>query len=162
MILYNLPDEWRLNRRIYKQMLLKFFPDYFSGIPWQKDCSPIEKRTSTGIITKRENKNRKQLVLFGASSLGIKAIEVLKYEHDSIYFCDNDKKKWGHFIKGIKIISPFMLKKLSRISEIKVFITSMYWREKVHAADMGYKQIEVFLQLEIIVTMIDGLDARNL
>lgn len=145
--IYSLPDEWRLNRRIYKQMLLKFFPDYFSGIPWQKDCSPIEKRTSTGIITKRENKNRKQLVLFGASSLGIKAIEVLKYEHDSIYFCDNDKKKWGHFIKGIKIISPFMLKKLSRISEIKVFITSMYWREiSSQLLDLGITNFEVFQQ----------------
>lgn len=131
-----------------KEMLLKFFPKYFSEIPWQRSCSPISEGTSIGITTKKENKNSKQLVLFGASTQGIKALEVFNYEYDSIFFYDNNREKWGKFIKGIEVISTFLLKKLSRSGEVKVSITSMYWREiRSQLLDLGITNFEVFQKL---------------
>ncbi|PHZ58383.1 hypothetical protein CRG86_010150 [Photobacterium leiognathi] len=34
-LLYSLPDSWRLNGRIYQDMLIKYYPEYFENIPWQ-------------------------------------------------------------------------------------------------------------------------------
>ena len=38
---YSLPNKLRFNSYIYNKMLLKFFPDTFKHIPWQKTGSPI-------------------------------------------------------------------------------------------------------------------------
>lgn len=40
---YSLPDELRLNSRIYNAMLMSRFPDFYRKIPWQKICTPIGK-----------------------------------------------------------------------------------------------------------------------
>lgn len=37
----SIPDEYRLNNRIYSRALLKMFPDFFIDIPWQKTGRPI-------------------------------------------------------------------------------------------------------------------------
>lgn len=34
--IYSLPDEYRKDNKIYSAMLLKFFPNFFKDIPWQK------------------------------------------------------------------------------------------------------------------------------
>ena len=34
-IIYSLPDEYREGNKLYKEMLLKNFPDFFKDIPWQ-------------------------------------------------------------------------------------------------------------------------------
>ena len=34
-IIYSLPDEYREGNKLYKEMLLKKFPDFFKDIPWQ-------------------------------------------------------------------------------------------------------------------------------
>jgi hypothetical protein len=39
-LLFSLPDEYRLNNRLYSSMLQKFFPDFFKTIPWQKTGKP--------------------------------------------------------------------------------------------------------------------------
>ena len=41
--IYSLPNEMRLNHYIYNKMLLKFFPETFKSIPWQKTGVPIGK-----------------------------------------------------------------------------------------------------------------------
>ena len=38
---YSLPDEFRLNSRIYRSMLLRKFPAFFHKIPWKKTGLPI-------------------------------------------------------------------------------------------------------------------------
>lgn len=38
---YSLPNEFRFDHYIYKKMLLKFFPQTFKEIPWQKTGVPI-------------------------------------------------------------------------------------------------------------------------
>lgn len=38
---YSLPDDYRFGNKVYNEMLLKFFPDYFNKIPWQKTGYPL-------------------------------------------------------------------------------------------------------------------------
>jgi asparagine synthase (glutamine-hydrolysing) len=38
---YSLPDKYRYHSHIYNKMLLKYFPEYFTHIPWQKTGYPI-------------------------------------------------------------------------------------------------------------------------
>ena len=40
--LYGLSDEWRIDSRIYRDVLLKFFPNYFRTVIWQKNGEVIE------------------------------------------------------------------------------------------------------------------------
>ncbi|MDD1827107.1 asparagine synthase-related protein [Photobacterium sp. ZSDE20] len=38
---YSLPDELRVNGKLYHHMLLKYYPEYFEEIPWQSTGKPI-------------------------------------------------------------------------------------------------------------------------
>ena len=42
-LIFSLPDEYRLDNKLYAAMLLKFFPKYFEDIPWQKTGKPVGK-----------------------------------------------------------------------------------------------------------------------
>jgi len=39
-LIYSLPDEYRLNNKLYAAMLQKFFPKFFKDIPWQQTGKP--------------------------------------------------------------------------------------------------------------------------
>lgn len=67
-----------------------------------------------------------KIILFGASKLGEKAYDILKNEYVIIYFCDNDKNKWGNKFCGVEVINPQML---GKYSDVKVIIASMYYKE---------------------------------
>ena len=49
---FSLPDEYRMNNRLYSAMLQKFFPKYFKDIPWQKTGKPA------GVVAKASVTNR--------------------------------------------------------------------------------------------------------
>jgi len=49
--LYSIPDEYRENNKLYSAMLLKFFPNFFKDIPWQKTGKTIDKNTSNGFAS---------------------------------------------------------------------------------------------------------------
>jgi len=38
---YSLPDDYRRDGKLYHHMLLKYYPDYFADIPWQKTGEPL-------------------------------------------------------------------------------------------------------------------------
>jgi asparagine synthase (glutamine-hydrolysing) len=38
---FALPDEYRLDSKLYSAMLIKFFPKFFNDIPWQKTGCPL-------------------------------------------------------------------------------------------------------------------------
>lgn len=40
-LLMSLPDEYRLNNRLYSAMLQKHFPKYFKSIPWSRTGKPV-------------------------------------------------------------------------------------------------------------------------
>lgn len=42
--IFSINDEYRLNNRLYEAMLLRFFPDYFEDIRWQKTGVPISRK----------------------------------------------------------------------------------------------------------------------
>ncbi|RXK13601.1 hypothetical protein CP965_07330 [Halarcobacter mediterraneus] len=44
--IYSLPDEYRLNNKIYSAMLLKYFPELFENIPWQKTRRTLDNKKS--------------------------------------------------------------------------------------------------------------------
>lgn len=44
--IYSLPDEYRMGNRLYSTMLLKFFPNFFNNIPWQKDRLTLSGKSS--------------------------------------------------------------------------------------------------------------------
>lgn len=50
-LIFSLPDEYRLNNKLYAAMLQKFFPKFFKNIPWQKTGKPANEYRNT--IAKR-------------------------------------------------------------------------------------------------------------
>jgi len=41
--LYSLPDKYRYKSKLFKKTLLKYYPEYYENIPWQKTGYPISK-----------------------------------------------------------------------------------------------------------------------
>ncbi len=58
--LYSLPDDFRRDGKIYHHMLLKYYPEYFSIIPWQQTGKPISKQASVKVP---KGKSLKQLIV---------------------------------------------------------------------------------------------------
>lgn len=135
---YSIPNEWKVNWKLYKDMLIKFFPKFYIDIPWQMTQKPIKElnidKNSIMVLNHIEKinckiklkKSNKMLVLFGASQQGIKASNILKYYFKNIIFCDNDENKWGKLINHIEVISPNSLLELYKSKKIVVIISSMY------------------------------------
>ena len=73
----------------------------------------------------------REIILFGASSTGVKALEEFKRARAVIRgFCDNDKKKHGTKFCGYLIYSPEEIKKMTeRNKELLVMVTSTYDKE---------------------------------
>lgn len=69
---------------------------------------------------------KENVILFGASRLGEIAYQYLVDTYNIIFFCDNDKNKWGKKLMGVEIISPNRLRKLENT---KIIITSRYHKE---------------------------------
>ncbi|BDB02544.1 asparagine synthase-related protein [Clostridium botulinum] len=147
--LYSLPEEWRKNHYIYNMMLLKFFPKFYLDIPWERTNLPIiveleekyiEKYSSS--VVENLNIKNKDVVLFGASTLGEKAYKFLKEGYNILAFCDNDYKKWDTEFCGIKVISP---KELVNMRKISVVIASMYYDEMLKQLKiLNIKDVTVF------------------
>ena len=80
---------------------------------------------------KLEKFTGKKLMLFGASSTGVKAVEEFERIGAAILgFCDNGEKKWGTELEGYKIYSPVQLQKLCHTDpSICIMITSTYEKE---------------------------------
>lgn len=82
----------------------------------------------------------KKIILFGASSTGVKALEEFQSVNaDIVGFCDNSEKKRGTFLQGYPIYMPQDLKKLILDdSDICVMITSTYEAEiQAQLKEMG-------------------------
>lgn len=73
----------------------------------------------------------KEIILFGASSTGIKALEEFKRVGAIIIgFCDNNKEKHGKEFCGYKIYSPEDIKEMTvKNPELSIMVTSTYDKE---------------------------------
>lgn len=68
-LIFSLPDEYRMNNKLYSSMLQKFFPKYFKDIPWQKTGKPAGVLGKASILKRSFNKGMR---IF-KSVLGIKS-----------------------------------------------------------------------------------------
>lgn len=57
--IYSLPDEYRENNKLYSAMLLKYFPELFISIPWQKTGKTIDKKIYNNLMNKVLRKVRR-------------------------------------------------------------------------------------------------------
>ena len=73
----------------------------------------------------------REIILFGASSTGIKALEEFKRVEAIIAgFCDNSKAKQGKVFCGYKIYSPEEIKQMTiKKPELSIMVTSTYDKE---------------------------------
>lgn len=90
---------------------------------------------SLGINMEKLRKHLKRekatvLVCFGAGDLG-KATQSLLHSGGlhMDYYCDNANHLWNTELRGVPVISPGQLKKLSRETKLTVLITSTYYDE---------------------------------
>lgn len=96
-------------------------------------------RLESGDIHKLQGK---EVLLFGAGSLGLRSIEECnKINAKILGFIDNNRDKRGGRLEGYTIYSPEDIKSFP---EAYVLITSTYVKEiKVQLANMGIKKVEV-------------------
>lgn len=80
---------------------------------------------------KFENFAKKKVILFGASSTGMKAVEEFEKIHAHILgFCDNNPEKKGSMFKGYPVYLPDDIKRMiQQDNSIIVLITSTYEKE---------------------------------
>lgn len=68
-LIFSVPDEYRLNNRLYSAMLQKYFPKYFNNIPWQQTGKPAGVVAKPSIPKRAFNKVLRHL----KAAVGIKA-----------------------------------------------------------------------------------------
>lgn len=89
---------------------------------------------------------KKEVVLFGASSTGIKALEEFeRIEAKVLGFCDNNRTKRGTLLEGYPIYSPEDLQQMiDKNSEIAVMVTSTYEKEiSQQLSDMDIRNVYI-------------------
>ena len=70
-LVFSLPDEYRLNNKLYSAMLKKYFPKYFDVIPWQQTGKPVDKIKKPSIPTRAIRKAKREF----KAVLGIKSTQ---------------------------------------------------------------------------------------
>ncbi len=88
----------------------------------------------------------KKVILFGASSTGVKAVEEFeRIESEVVAFCDNGKDKWGQSFQGYPVVSPEELKKMTmKDASLNILITSTYEKEiKQQLCEMKMENVYV-------------------
>ncbi|GAB2545097.1 CDP-glycerol glycerophosphotransferase family protein [Gracilibacillus alcaliphilus] len=84
----------------------------------------------------------KDVILFGASALGNKALKDLINDYNVLFFCDNDLSKKHTKLSGIEIISP---SELIKQLEVLVIITSTYTLEIAEQLiSLGIRQFGIY------------------
>jgi FkbM family methyltransferase len=94
------------------------------------------------------NLKKTKLVLFGASQLGIKVLNILKRKNVNVdFFCDNNSQKWNTELCGIKVISPAELAGLDK--NLNIIITSMWHKEIINQLHkLGFYNVIYFKDID--------------
>lgn len=104
---------------------------------------------------------KENIVLFGASTMGIIAYENLKEEYNIVYYLDNDKDKWGTKLESIIVNSPDMIMFLS--SKYEIVITSQYHISIAHQLiKAGVKKFGVYDAYKKLIDFYDYTDIENI
>jgi radical SAM protein with 4Fe4S-binding SPASM domain len=89
--------------------------------------------------------NKPFIILFGASNMGIEALEYLVSQRVNVnFFCDNDSEKWGKELNGVEILPPSNLSKY--LDNACIIISSSFVKEiKIQIQEIGFKNSDIFL-----------------
>jgi len=80
--------------------------------------------------------------------MGEEAFIFLRNKYNIIYFCDNDRNKWGSFFYGVEVISPSALEQMV-YEKNKIIIASMYSLEIfIQLINMGIKNIVILQRIK--------------
>ncbi|MFG6392758.1 MAG: hypothetical protein K1W24_01005 [Lachnospiraceae bacterium] len=88
----------------------------------------------------------KEIILFGASSTGMKALEEFEQEHSVVIgFCDNNRAKRGTKLCGYEIYSPEDIQEMAlKNPSLSIMITSTYDKEIFkQLKEMGLKNVYI-------------------
>ncbi|MFC1586342.1 asparagine synthase-related protein [Fibrobacterota bacterium] len=134
--IYSLPDDYRLNGRLYHSALLTVFPGWFEKIPWQKTGIPISQK----------------LTKFHKSWNKLKRVPVkLGWLEDLIEFHDYPKWMSGSGTRSLfqKILDPktAMYPEFVDDEVITIFFKPDFYYNKKHTGLIGrILTLEVWLQ----------------
>ncbi|WP_438864928.1 asparagine synthase-related protein [Neptunicella sp.] len=122
----SLPDEYRKDHKLYSTMLLKFFPEFFNDIPWQK--------TRKTISGKESNNLKKDNIIRGYINYAreIRDESVLARINELLHV---NGSKYSHFV-DIDVIEKYLTPHLSSTkynytTEIFIFLTLEYYLRRV-------------------------------
>ncbi len=78
-------------------------------------------------------------VIFGAGSAGLNLIENLREYASILWIVDNDKNKWGGYLRGYRICNPEELKNIE--AQTKILIASSYKDEiGKQLSELGFRE----------------------
>ncbi|MDR3349494.1 MAG: glycosyltransferase [Acidaminococcales bacterium] len=83
-----------------------------------------QKEALYSIILEEKSEMLRNLVFFGVSAFGIELTNLFKFAGLKMFFCDNDRKRQGQMVNGVRVISPEELRGLSKKSDYRLFIAS--------------------------------------
>lgn len=114
--IYSLNDEYRYNGKLYQSMLLKYFPEFFSDIPWQSTGKLIKSRAKDSAMSEMYLKLRPKLIsLINHSSLN----RIVRSIHRKVVNSDTfvDYNSWIES-EGFKLYLELLLNKKSFVKGI--------------------------------------------
>lgn len=62
---YSIPDTYRKGNKLYTAMLLKYFPEFYKDIPWQKTGHTIDKKLPPKFLSRLKGKIARTLAVYG-------------------------------------------------------------------------------------------------
>ena len=94
----------------------------------------------------KNNQKKKDLILFGAGTIGRLTFGALKEKNIQIdYFCDSDARKQNNIIENTKVISPYDLNKFDK-NNTDIFVSANYFGAIVpELVGKGFKNIYINL-----------------
>ncbi|SES84778.1 hypothetical protein SAMN05660297_00707 [Natronincola peptidivorans] len=91
----------------------------------------------------------KKIIIFGAGPIVDKLLDSVNLQIQ--YIIDNDPRKWGKKLSGIKIFNPDVLKTEDK-NELVIIITSFFYDEEIRnqLSEMGFKRYENYFSIDEI------------
>jgi len=96
-----------------------------------------------------ENLKKQKIILFGAASRGKRVLNNLAvkgFKKENIVFCDNDPKKYGKIINGVKTINTHDLENFPKNIPI-IISSSIFYEIKQQLENLGFINIHYFHNL---------------
>ncbi|QHJ13590.1 Asparagine synthetase [glutamine-hydrolyzing] 1 [Paraglaciecola mesophila] len=122
---YSLPDYYRKDNKLYADMLIKFFPDFFENIPWQK--------TRKTLLGKESNLLSYPKISRGYINYakGIRDEEVLRKITNMLHYESSRYSKFTNIDPISQYLNPHLASfKVNHVENIFRFVTLEYYLQR--------------------------------